>query len=327
LTPGFTIASLEEGLGETVDPEVGAQLLVVSSGAVEAVEQGDFAGQERLGRELLVLSDQLPHLAPVGHYFVAEGLRLQADLMKGSDRSRLLAAAIDEYETSRQLDPQSVRATRGLARTYEVLGDYEEATRLFQFGYSTALQQVVNVDRGNPQHRLELSHEVLRVTRHYVHCLAALRDHDQVGFRQTGQSETTLHSLTLESGALHRERLPLFGEYRRWSQIEWFMGLTLLAKSYVAVGDHFRASQELCFALMARRAMLSADRSLTPIEAANLRWWLATAGSVAHEPVSGWFVAIDHLGAALSEGSTALVFAALDEVERVMRAMLPPSFG
>jgi hypothetical protein len=327
LTPGFTIEGLEDDLGKEVDPEIREKLLVVSGAAVDAVEQGDFFRQEELGRDLVLLSGDLPHLAPVGHYFVGEGLRLQADLQKGAERNRLLAAAIEEYETSRQLDPQSVRATRGLARTYEVLGDYEEATRLFQFGYSTARQQVADADDGDPQHRLELSHEVLRVTRHYVHCLATLRDHDQVGFRLTGQTESTLHRLTLESGALHRERLPLFGSYARWSQIEWFMGLTLLAKSYVAIGDHFRASQELCFALMARRAMLSADRPLTPIEAANLRWWLATAGSVAKEPVPGWFAAIDQLGAALSGGSTALVFAALDEIERVMRVMLPPSVG
>ena len=301
-----------------------ATLTQTADRAVASVEAGDFMVQEQVGRKLLTLSEHVPPLASAGHYFVAEGLRLQADLKSGSDRKLLLLGAMDEYEMSRELDPLSVRAIRGLARTYEVLGDPEEATKLFQFGYVAALQQLADSDRTDQTHRLELSHEILRVTRHYVHCLAELRNTDQIAFRGYRVTVDELHVLTRESSAFHRTRLPLFSAYKRWSHIEWFMGLTLLAKSYIAIGDNFRAAQELCFAFLERRSMLNTEQPLTPIDVANLTWWLGTAFQLGTEPVPGWFAALEQLARTLGEGNDVPVLVALDALGRVMAPMLPP---
>lgn len=324
LTPGFSLSALESDLDLKLDPAVGERLERAAEDAVTAVETGDFALQEKVGRDLLEMSEHVPHLRPAGHYFIAEGLRLQADLAAGPDRTTLRTRAIEEYERTRELEPQSVRAVRGLARTYEALGDPEQAATLFQIGYAAGLSQLVEADQSDPKHRLELSHEILRVTRHHVHCLGELRLADPVAFRLLASSDDHLHKLARESHSLHRARLPLFDKYKRWSQIEWFMGLTLLAKAYVSVGDDFRAAQELSFALMQRVRMLDARGSLSPVELSNIRWWLSVATSLRKEPLPGWFLALDRLGLALSDPSAQSVRSALEDVHAVLDPMLPP---
>lgn len=327
LTPGFSVDALERVLGRQFEPEVRRALAETAELAVVSVERGDFVMQEEVGRRLIDLSDEVRHLQAAGHYFVGEGLRLQADLHQGRQRISMREAAIEAYETSRDLDPSSVRAVRGLARTFEVLGEPEEATKLFQLGYATGLQQLVDQERMEPDRRNELDHEILRITRHYAHCLTDLRTSEPGVFKTMVGSEDEIHRLASESGRLHRQKLPLFSSYKRWSLIETFMGLTLLAKSYVSVGDDLRASYELASAFVQRRSMLSPPEPLTPIELANFQWWLGVAMAVRGEPMEGWRIALDGLGEAMADPTQGFVVAALDRVERTVSLLLPPRTG
>ena len=125
LTPGFSIDAMRR-LGVPIDSEVAAELDAIARGAVDAVEHGDFVLQEQIGTRLAGLSGEFPDFGAAGRYFIAEGRRLQADMAKGTERIALRQAALEMYQESRELNPDSIRTIRGLARTLEVLGEPEE---------------------------------------------------------------------------------------------------------------------------------------------------------------------------------------------------------
>lgn len=326
LTPGLTSAALQATMSTSMGDEIAKRLVAISKAATEAVENGDFASQERIGRELVILGESEPSLTAPGHYFIAEGLRLQADHAVGDVRSSLLDRASTEYEVAREFDPTSVRAIRGLARTYEVLGDQPTAVNLFQLAYGMTRQQLAELSSLPPDLRFELSHEALRVTRHHVHVLGGLRMSDPVAARIAGVDDVLLHRLSAESGALHRERLPMFEASSRWTQIEWFMGLSFLAKSYAAIGDDSTALVELASALYARRQMIEPGRELTGVELSNLRWWLSIAKTLRREHPDGLPTALDNLEATLAAGDAGSILGAVDAILVVVRSILPPRF-
>lgn len=326
LTPGLSPSDLSTELAARFEPDMVTSLLDVSRSAVAAVEAGDFAAQESIARRILELAETEKPLASTGHYFLAEGLRLQADLTTGQARHTLLRLALDAYGTARDLDPENIRASRGLARTFEVLGDHAEAARLFEYSYVVGRQQLSQAERLERSVRLGLNHEVLRAGRHYVHCLEDIRLTDPVHAHVLNASKDRVIELARESSALHRERMPLFKGQQDWSRIEWFMGLTLLAKSYAGVGDAKTALNELANALVARRLMIEGDRPLTAIERANLRWWAATASTVRHELVPGWRAALEALQAALAATDDRAVLSAVDALLASLQPILPPQF-
>lgn len=329
LTPGFSIDAMRR-LGVPIDSEVAAELDAIARGAVDAVEHGDFVLQEQIGTRLAGLSGEFPDFGAAGRYFIAEGRRLQADMAKGTERIALRQAALEMYQESRELNPDSIRTIRGLARTLEVLGEPEEAAGLFRTAYANSLTILAPRDRGDPSLRWELDHEVLRVSRHYAHCLADLQKVDARAFSQFAD-ETELHRIALASSALHRQRLPKFRQHLRWSQIEAFMGLTLLAKTYIAVGDDLRAGFELSAAFVERIEMVDLADDLTKIDVANLRWWCGVAEGVRQEPVPGWRDAIDSLAAALANGAGSTSSGgrrtSIWAVGTVCHQMLPPRLG
>ena len=262
-----------------------------------------------------------------GRYFIAEGRRLQADMAKGTERIALRQAALEMYQESRELNPDSIRTIRGLARTLEVLGEPEEAAGLFRTAYANSLTILAPRDRGDPSLRWELDHEVLRVSRHYAHCLADLQKVDARAFA------------VCRRPVLHRIARPVapppsaavkFRQHLRWSQIEAFMGL-VAGQTYIAVGDDLRAGFELSAAFVERIEMVDLADDLTKIDVANLRWWCGVAEGVRQEPVPGWRDAIDSLAAALANGAGSTSSGgrrtSIWAVGTVCHQMLPPRLG
>jgi hypothetical protein len=326
LTPGLTLSQLEAELSQRYEPEMVDRLVNISKAAVASVERGDFVAQEAIGRSLLELAETESELASTGQYFLAEGLRLQADLTTGAPRQTLLRLALDAYGASRDLDPENIRAIRGSARTYEVLGDHQEAATNFRLAYQLGRQQLAASEQLAPSARLGLSHEALRAGRHYVHCLQEILTADPVSARLLEASPDAIINLARESSGMHRERMPLFRSNQDWSRVEWFMGLTLLAKSYAGVGDSKTALGELANAITARRPMLAKGRPLTVIERANLRWWAATAAAVRKEHVVGWNSGLAELQGALAGADDEAILSAVDALLATLRPILPPQF-
>ncbi|MGD8202163.1 hypothetical protein ACQE98_16110 [Ornithinimicrobium sp. W1679] len=326
LTPGLPMPVLEAELAQRYEPELVQRLIEISASAVTSVEAGDFVAQEAVGRNILELAEADGELASTGQYVVAEGLRLQADLTSGAPRQTLLRLALDAYGASRELAPENIRAIRGSARTYEVLGDPEEAATNYRLAYQLGRQQLATSDQLSPSARLALSHEALRAGRHYVHCLNEILSADPVGARLLGASTDAIVNLARESSALHREKMPLFRSNQDWSRIEWFMGLTLLAKSYAGVGDSKAALGELSNALLARRLMLESGRPLSVVERANLRWWAATAAAVREEHFPGWSSGLGKLQTALTGADDEAVISAVDSLLATLRPILPPQY-
>ena len=276
LSGGRTVAAAYELL---VGREAALWLEGMQVSVTSSIERGNFAEQEEIARQLLTSGLGITDINTAGYYMLGEAQRLQADFVGNQlIRERLLSLAAESYSTALDLAPGSPRAMRGLGRVHEVQGDIGKALNLYRKARITALH--AHADSGE---RLssDAAHEVLRSTRHYASCLSQRIYDDQQGPSARDSSLRQLHGIVLESDDLHRSILPRFAAKQHWMYIEWFMGLVLLAKAYLAVQDFRRAWTSLIHALSARMAMMDPARTFfSPVEQGNLLWWCSTAKAV-----------------------------------------------
>jgi len=310
LTPGLSSKALVDILIPYVGDQLAERLGQLSEESIVAVEQGNFADHISLGNEIEIASDGLPEIEAAGRYFAGEGYRLQADLESEPERKQLmLSKAAEQYELALEKQPGNARAIRGLARVHEVRGDYPKAMNGFRQAKGVAEIQLSSGEDG-PLH-VHLSHEILRITRHYIHCILDILATNPQSIWHRENKKRELEGYVITSENLHRENMPIFKGREQWSRIEWFMGLVFFGKAWGTLGNTTRKTRCLMDALYARRQMMKPDRPLTDIERANLRWWISVAAA---EPRDTTIHGIEQLAQTLDHGTTVDVLRSIDDL-------------
>lgn len=276
LTPNVTGSDTLSSYAPVVGEEAASWLASVQERVIHTIENAEFEQQDTIAEEILAADLGLPELTVTGHYLQGEARRLMSDMARDPRiKGRLQAEAITSYETALDLAPGETRALRGLARTLEVQGDIGKALTLFEDARIRALSAFRD---GASRSQNGVIHEVLRSTRHYAACIVDAIDQNPRSEWSRELGLLQLHGLVAESDQLHRGTLTRFAGSSDWIDIEWFMGLVLLAKGYSRVGDSERAWRTLLFALMARVRMFNPQAtSRSAVELANLNWWCTTA--------------------------------------------------
>jgi len=276
----------------------------------DTIEQANFAAQQRIAKDLLAEDLGIIELRASAYYLLGEATRLQADFCDDGAREQLLDAATDAYGAAVDLNG-SIRALRGLGRVREVRGDIAGALRLY--GRARAGALLAYTDGGDAPDS-EAAHEVLRATRHYVACASQASLASPTGLPVPHSKLTQFHGAIAESCDLHYTILPGFSASTRWMQIEWFMGLVLLARAYTVVGNHHQSWLCLAHALDARIGMMDpAQPSLSAIERGNLLWWLRCARAV-KAPVPDFDAQLDLLDAAVESGDTSTAWVTMCDI-------------
>lgn len=317
LTPGGRVEGFLSIWTKKAGTEVAHELLQAKRDAVTSVATGDFLEQRRIGEALAQMGEDagLREVEAAGHYFAGEGCRLLADLVpEGVERRRLQSEATKRYQSALECDPDSVRPARGLARIYEVQGDLARAEQEFTSAYYRMFVLSAALPKDSPR-SYELNHELLRVTRHRVHCLADLIETNPLSVWAKADKRDELKGLIAQSESLHKTLMPCFGAETDWWRIESFMGSVMLGKVWGLAGQRGQAYRALLSALWRRREMLNAERTLTSVELSNLQWWCKTAASSIdlssdlrlHER-------IESLQAALVSADAPSVVAAVDDI-------------
>jgi len=273
-TPGYSKEHFTRGYSAQFGTTVGAEIWRLSQRAIQAVAFGDFQEQVRIAAELRSMADGNAFLLAESSYFSAEGLRLLGDIEENETKRRDLRARADaEYRAAIERNPSDPRPLRGLGRTLELQDHYDEALQLFTQAKGLSLQQSLT----DPKRTPALAHELLRSTRHLVHCVLAIK-RSNVGNWNREHKVRQIEGYVIECENFHRELLPFFRGSERWWRIEWFMGLTFIAKAWAALGNKQGVHRALIHALVARRKIMSSiTAELEPVERANLHWWLSGA--------------------------------------------------
>ncbi len=160
-------------------------------------------------------SQGFPQIEAAGRYFAAEGYRLRADLeIDAIKKDALLNKAGMLYALSLEKDRNNARAIRGLARVHEVQADYGKALNEFTQAEGIARIQLSS-DEELTLH-LHLSHEILRITRHYIHCILDIVGTNAQSIWHQEYKRRKLKRYVYRSENLHRENLPLFKDRQQW---------------------------------------------------------------------------------------------------------------
>ena len=289
----------------------------VLASITDSIEKADFVGQKAMADRLLANNLGLRSLEASAHYMLGEAQRLQADFIDSFDeREQLLDLAIESYSAALELDTTSARAQRGLGRAHEVKGDLGSALALYEKARISALHMLAEEEQSVSS---ETAHEVLRLTRHYAAALSQRIRDDPHGLSARDSKLRQLHGLILQSEELHRSILPRFGAQADWMHIEWFMGLILLAKAYVVVGDSQRAWLSLLHALSARMAMMDPTKAaFSSVEYGNLIWWCGVARGV-KPPMADFDEAVERIAEAVTTGDTPAAWLYMQDVVSPIR--------
>lgn len=314
LTPGSSSQDLVSALTPKMDSSLAHHLGTLSEAAISAVETGDFDLHISIGKEIEAIACDFREIEAAGRYFVAEGYRLQAGLEPvAAQKGALLQSAIEYYTMSLESCQNNPRALRGLARVNEVQQHFDEAMAFLERAKGLALTELA----ANPQSKRQiyLSHEILRITRHHIHCILDIQATNPSSRWHRESMKRQLEGYVVESDNLHRDKMPLFNDRKHWLYIEWFMGLVFLAKAWGNSGDSIKMILYLLQALWCRRQLLNGSRPLTKVEQDNLRWWLHTASSEAAKSMSrGFNVGVEQLAQALSFGRIDDVLQQIDDL-------------
>lgn len=310
LTPGLP----PKKLGELLTPHVGLELAQyleqLSESAITAVEIGDFNLHVLIGKQLEAAAQGFTEIEAAGRYFAAEGYRLQSalepDLVK---MMLLLRQAVEEYQASLEKNSDNARAIRGLARIYEVQGDYDRALSMFKRAEGVALLHLSSKTEGNSN--LYLSHEILRITRHYIHCILDVMATNPQSIWHRENKKLELEGYVIKCENLHRENMPLFRDREQWSRIEWFMALIFFGKAWGQLGNVPKKTKCLVDALSIRQLMIDVNRPLTQVARDNIKWWVSVALS---EPRVTSFVGVGELAQTVIKGSTAEVMRKISDI-------------
>lgn len=310
LTPGLPQRRLVDILTPHVGTQLAERLSQLGETSITAVEEGNFDLHVSTGQQIEAEAQGFPEVEAAGRYFAAEGYRLQADLEIDPVKKRLLLQrAAEQYELSLEKYPDNARAIRGLARVYEVHGEYETALNKFRQAEGLALFQLSSDDLTNIH--LHLSHEILRITRHYIHCILDIIATNPQSIWHRENKKRELEGYVIASENLHREKMPLFKDREQWSRIEWFMGLVFFGKAWGRLGNLQRKTKCLVDALWVRRRMMSEVGTLTQVERANIIWWLSVALS---EPRDVALAGVEDLAQAVGRAGPTEVLRKIDDI-------------
>jgi tetratricopeptide (TPR) repeat protein len=288
------------------------QLWTFNRAAVGAVAGGEFQKQVDIGDDLSRLVPEQSVLAGEAAYFKAEGLRLLGDLEPaGPQKTELRTQAFEAYERANQLLPDDPRPLRGLGRITEQQQDFDGALKYFKLAWGLCL---TDGPRNSNIPELDLAHEILRTTRHFIHCLLDIRSTNPNSVWHRDHKERELEGYLQVCESFHIESMPKFEDEPEWYYIEWFMGFVFLAKAWGAVGNYERMQQDLIFALDARRRIMKPQPSLSKVERANLEWWLAVSRGPGNVLAPDFIKKLDRLNSALNGGDSAAVHGALADV-------------
>lgn len=311
-TPGATESQFVTFYAPLIGDNDATQLWALSRAAVAAVAEGQFQKQVELGDQLARLVPDKSVLAGEAAYFKAEGLRLLADLEpSGARKAELQAQAVEAYERASGLLPNDPRPLRGLGRIAELQEKYDGALKYFTLAKGICLTEM---SRSSTISELDLAHEILRTTRHFIHCLLDIRATNPVSVWHRDHKERQLEGHLQECENFHRECMPKFAGEPEWYYIEWFMGFVFIAKAWAAVGNHSRMQMSLALALDARRRIMKAGDSLSAVERANLEWWLAVARGPGNVFNADFTKRLDRLDQALRNRQAPAIAAAIDDI-------------
>lgn len=312
LTPGG-IALLESFAPEFPEGMIG-RWAALGEEAIAAVEQGDFQAHVTVGQRIVDESGGVPQICAAGHYLKAEGHRLLAGMNKDQQvRAALLDASLAGYALAAEIYPHSPRAIRGSASVLEAQGDLGQALDHYARAKGMSLEQAHTPSALSE--RPLLLHEILRATRHEIHCISEIRRTSPASAWRRVNKEEELRGFLVYSQNSHHEFLMRFRFRWRWYLLEWFMALVFFGKVWGDLGDSQGMTNSLLRALKVRRVLISGTEPLTPIERANLLWWMNTA--LSRDRARTWGSLVAHLNAfenALHTGSTFEILSAMDEM-------------
>jgi len=271
-TPGIDEDAMRGILSQMLGTDQVDTVIQISREAISAVEEGDFARQAELGEELIVVAGELPDFQASGLYFAAEGYRLMADVETDSAlQSELRELASEFYEDAIRLSPNTPSAYRGLGRIKELDGDLGEAMRLFEAAHGYAL---AGFAAGSTLPKAPgLAHEILRTSRHRLHCIMGMRESTPGGKWTSEVNEAEIRGDIAKADRYHQELLQLFSTHPKWMYIECFMAMVFLARAWGAIGNIAQAELYFMEALHARLRLLAGRDELNSVEKSNLRWW------------------------------------------------------
>jgi serine/threonine protein kinase len=276
ITPGLPADTLLEHFTANLGEILAKQFGQLSKLSISAVEDGDFGGHIVLGKQIIEASQGYFEIESVGLYFVAEGFRLQADLESDqAEKESLLEQAAEFYGLSLEKNPNDPRSLRGLARVYEVRGNFD--TALTKFKRAESLAQLHLSSENPPEMQLHLSHEILRITRHYINCILEIMATNPQSIWHKQNKKSELEGYLVESENLHIEKMQYFKGQPQWFRIEWFMALVFFAKTWGRLGNVEKKNKCLINALTIRRSMITEFRELTDVEKLNIKWWISVA--------------------------------------------------
>ena len=162
--------------------------------------------------------------------------------------------------------------------------------------------------------QLDLAHEILRTTRHFIHCLLDIQGHQPIKCLASIGKEQELEGHLQECENLHLEHMPTFQVEPEWYYIEWFMGFVFLAKAWGSLGDLPK-----CSGCSSRRWMHGADffDHQQPSPQWNgpiLEWWLSIATKWVHKCELEFAKSIGRLEVAMKESNSAAIATAIDDI-------------
>ncbi len=311
-TPGPSRDEIVAHYAPLVGDDTAQELVVLSESAIAAVGAGDFAAQLDVGQRLLALGTDNKYLQAEGAYLSAEGFRLLADVEQDPSRAaELQRKALEQYRIASELLPTDPRPLRGIGRTLEVRGQYDEALRAFTDAKGLCLTHLA---RSGADQRPDVAHETLRTTRHLIHCILDIRNTNALSDWNRETNTRLLEGYLFESDEFHRQLLPRFSHSKSWWLIEWFMGFVFLARAWGDVGNTQRMRYALGFALEARRKLMDSEEPLSTVERSNLRWWLAVARERAAAFTPRTRQLLDQLRESLDKNDSRLVFRLIDDI-------------
>jgi hypothetical protein len=277
LTPVSDSQTLYQRLRGAMEPALAKRLCDLHFAALDAVIRVDFEQQIQIGNELLAIGTDHPTIRSAGHYFVGEGLRWRVLWTNPTDSSfhSDLEQAENEFKSSEDCVIGQARALRALGRVQEVKGDYGRALQTLLRAKQTAahLASEFPTESG----RMLASHEMLRISRHYINCIVGIIKSNKLSRWRSKQKMSELERLITESEDLHQRVLRQFAFQPDWCAMEWFWALTFLADAWGEVGNGFRMDLCLLQGLRARMLTIPIGREISGSERRTLAWWATAA--------------------------------------------------
>lgn len=311
-TPGTTEQEFLSFYTPLFGSDEALNLWNISRAAIQAVADGDFSTQINTAHALAGSPASESVLAGEAAYFKAEGLRLLAGIERSPARKEdLLSQAMEQYMTAREILKDDPRPIRGVGRLLELQGELDKALMKFQAAKGlclTALSQVPATAQ------LDIVHEILRSTRHFIHCLLDIRTTNPVSVWHRTRKEQELEGYLLECDSLHFEYMPLFISNTGWYYIEWFMGLVFLAKAWGSLGRYPKMQRDLVAAMDARRRLMPPNREISDVERANLQWWHSVAQEQREHLERTFIIQIDKLDQAVALNQSGVIDAVIGDI-------------